>query len=481
VERNAPPFRVLAALLLVVAGILVTATPGFALGLPPLPPTPTAPPPSIAGSAVQGATLSCSPGGWLNATSYTYTWLAGVSQVAGPSTSNTYTLTSSDVGQLVTCSVTAYNGTTPSVTPALSTPIGPVGAPLPGLPIEESPPVISGTAMQGQTVTCSQGGWLSATSYSYSWQRDASNISGATSPSYALTSADVNKAITCTVVASNSSGNSAPATSLPIVPVALPPVGTVPVETAPPAISGGAVEGQTVTCSSGSWLNNPTSYSYSWQRDALNITGATGSSYRLTSADVSQAVTCAVVAGNSFGPSVPAISLPILPVALSGVGGGSGGGGGSGAGSSAGPGGAKLGAPTVKAFSVVPRIVTMLVHGKRQTTKGATFRYTLDKTAGVLIALQRPLAGRVHGKSCVAVTRTNQRARKCTRWVTFALLGVRSARAGANQLKFAGRVKGRLLGVGSYRAIVVAVNAAGWSKTRSAGFKVARKRVSSKR
>jgi hypothetical protein len=365
---------------------LLLAAPGSpALGLPPTPPTPAAPLPSIAGSPVQGATLSCSPGGWLNATSYTYTWLAGVSQVAGPSTSNTYTLTSSDVGQLITCSVTAYNGTTPSLTPALSTPVGPVGVPLPGVPIEESPPVISGTAMQGQTATCSQGGWL-----------------------------------------------------------------------------------------------NATSYSYSWQRDALNISGATGSSYRLTSADVNQAVTCAVVASNAFGPSVPAISLPILPVALSGVG-GSGGGSGSGAGSSARPGGAKLAAPTVKAFSVVPRIVTMLVHGKRQTSKGATFRYTLDKPAAVLIALQRPLAGRLQGRSCVAVTRKNRRAHTCTRWVTLALLGVKSARTGANQLKFAGRVRGRLLGVGGYRAIVAAVNAAGWSKTRSAGFKVARKRISSKR
>ena len=373
--------------------LLAAPAASSALALPPTPPTPTAPPPSIAGSAVQGATLSCSPGGWLNATSYTYAWLAGVSQVAGPSTSNTYTLTSSDVGQLITCSVTAYNGTTPSLTPALSTPVGPVGTPLPGVPIEESPPVISGTAMQGQTVTCSPGGWLGATSYRYSWQRDA-----------------------------------------------------------------------------------------------LNISGATSASYTLTSTDVSQAITCAVVASNALGPSVPAISLPILPVALSGVGGssggGSGGGGGgalSGAGSTAGPRGAKLAVPTVKAFSVVPRIVTMLVHGKRQTTKGTTFRYTLDKPAGVLIGLQRSLAGRLHGKSCVGVTRTNRRARKCTRWVTLALLSVKSARAGANQLKFAGRVKGRLLGVGSYRAIVAAVNAAGWSKTRSAGFKVARKRTSSKR
>jgi hypothetical protein len=99
----------------------------------------------------------------------------------------------------------------------------------------------------------------------------------------------------------------------------------------------------------------------------------------------------------------------------------------------------------------------------------------------VLIALQRPLAGRLQGKSCVAVTRKNRRARKCMRWVTLALLAVKSARAGANQLKFAGSVKGRLLSVGSYRAIVAAVNAAGWSKTRSAGFKVARKRISSKR
>ena len=100
------------------------------------------------------------------------------------------------------------------------------------VPVEATPPPISGSPEQGQTVGCSTGGWSNnPTSYSYSWQRDASAISGATGPSYTLSSADVNKAVTCTVVAHNGAGDSAPAISAPIVPVALP---TPPVETAPP-------------------------------------------------------------------------------------------------------------------------------------------------------------------------------------------------------------------------------------------------------
>src|ERR671936_843835 len=53
-----------------------------------------------------------------------------------------------------------------------------------------------------------------------------------------------------------------------------------------PSISGSPQQGQTVTCSEGTWLNSPTSYTYSWRRDASGISGATSSSYKLTSADV---------------------------------------------------------------------------------------------------------------------------------------------------------------------------------------------------
>lgn len=358
------------------------------------------------------------------------------------------------------------------------------------VPFEVSPPVISGTAEQGQTVSCSSGSWLgSPTGYAYSWQRDGSNIASETSTNYTLAAADVNHAITCTVVASNGSGDSTPAVSPPIVPLA-PPAGLVPVATGAPSISGSAVQGQTVTCSPGSWLGSPSSYSYSWERDAIAIAGQTVAEYTLTGSDVGQAVTCSVVAQNASGDSLPAVSMPIIP-ALASVGGGGGGGSGSGGGAPGGnPGGGssrggggsvkpKLHAPTIKAFSVTPGTLVVLVKGKRRSTKGATFHLTLDQKAGVLIELYKQETGRVKGKGCVAVTHRNAKAKRCTRWVVVKLLTIKSANAGSTKLKYAGHVGKHLIGSGTFRAYAAAVAAGGWSKLRWTSLSVKTKNMKS--
>jgi hypothetical protein len=330
-------------------------------------------------------------------------------------------------------------------------------------------------------VTCSQGTWLNnPTGYAYSWQRNVTTTIGGSANTYTLTAADVEQAITCTVVASNGGGSSAPAPSVPIVPVA-PPNPLVPLDLAPPAISGAAVEGQTVTCLPGAWLNSPTSYAYSWQRNVTTTIG-TSNTYTLTAADVAQAITCAVVAHNSFGDSPPAVSLPIIPALSAGGSGGSSGSGsgGSGSGGSSGAGGGSVGTanlrrPTVKAFSVAPRRMIVSVHGRRQQTSGLTFRYTLDRSAAVLIVVQRRATGRVAGKRCVTTTRRNQKAKHCARYIAVKMLVVKSAKAGPSRLKYTGRIGKRVLPTSGYRAVLTAGNGAGWSKAKSATFAVVRK------
>jgi hypothetical protein len=490
VGRIVAPSRVFTALA-VAGGMLVATSSANALGGIP---TPTIPPvlPTISGSLVQGSTLSCSTGGWQNATSYTYKWLANGSTDAGPAASAQYTLTASDVGKFIRCSVTAYDGSTASATPQSSAPAGPVSAPLPGAPANESPPVISGTAQAGQTVSCSQGAWLNATAYAISWLRDLTTQVGSGS-TYTLTANDVNHAITCVVTASNSSG-SAQAISAPITPLS-PPVPLAPVNTAAPSILGNSQEGQTVSCSPGTWLGSPTSYSYSWQRNAGTIAGATSSQYTLAAADVNAGVTCTVVAHNASGDSLPAVSLPVVPTqagsgGTGGNGGGTGGTGGSGGGTGGNGGGTggghngggtKLHVPTIQAFSVNPRSVLVMVKGKAESTKGATFNYKLDQKAGVLIEVQQRLAGRVGGKGCVAQTKRNKKAKSCIRWVTIKTLAVKSAKAGSNQLKYNGKVGSKLFASGAYRAYAAAVNTTGWSKLRSANFSVKRKKVAVKK
>ena len=52
-----------------------------------------------------------------------------------------------------------------------------------------------------------------------------------------------------------------------------------PANAAPPAISGTATVGQTLSCSQGSWTNEPTSFAYRWNRDGTAIAAAPSSSY----------------------------------------------------------------------------------------------------------------------------------------------------------------------------------------------------------
>ena len=80
-------------------------------------------------------------------------------------------------------------------------------------PTNASLPAITGTAQVGSTLTCSNGSWSnSPTSYTKSWLRDGSAVSGATASTYKLVSADADHHLSCKVTASNP-GGSASATS----------------------------------------------------------------------------------------------------------------------------------------------------------------------------------------------------------------------------------------------------------------------------
>jgi hypothetical protein len=62
----------------------------------------------IVASAAVGTALTCTTGNWLGApTGYAYQWHSGVTAVG--TNSNTYTLVAGDVGNNITCTVTATN------------------------------------------------------------------------------------------------------------------------------------------------------------------------------------------------------------------------------------------------------------------------------------------------------------------------------------------------------------------------------------
>jgi Tol biopolymer transport system component len=87
-------------------------------------------------------------------------------------------------------------------------------------PVNTSAPGISGTAQQGQALSCSDGIWQGAgLTLGHQWNRGGSPIGGATTAIHTLTADDVGRAITCTVTASNADGT-ASATSASVTPVA---------------------------------------------------------------------------------------------------------------------------------------------------------------------------------------------------------------------------------------------------------------------
>jgi hypothetical protein len=80
-----------------------------------------------------------------------------------------------------------------------------------------------------------------------------------------------------------------------------------PTNTSTPTISGTPKAGQKLTASTGSWSNDPTSFSYQWQRCASDgrscgdITAATSQTYTVGSGDVGHALRVVVTAANADG------------------------------------------------------------------------------------------------------------------------------------------------------------------------------------
>lgn len=89
----------------------------------------------------------------------------------------------------------------------------------------------------------------------------------------------------------------------------------LPTNTSAPTISGTITQGQTLTATTGSWVNSPTSYTYQWKRNGSNISGATNSTYVLTSNDFANEVTVTVTATNTVGSSNSTSNAVVLNTA----------------------------------------------------------------------------------------------------------------------------------------------------------------------
>lgn len=289
------------------------------------PPADTAAP-TIDGVPAVGQLLAADVGIWSGLPSgYTYQWElcdgagASCADISG-ATDATYTPAPGDLGSTLRVKVTASNDNGSS-SPVESTASAAVTG---GAPVNQTLPTIDGTAQQDGFLLADPGTWSgNPTSYSYQWRRcdpvntsSCSDIAAATDDSYFPTPDDVGFRLVVRVVATNDSGDSAPADSAP-TDVVLPPP---PENLSFPTISGSAEVGATLDADPGQWDNNPTSYSYQWFscdvnfNDCPNIAGATNQSYVVGAAEVDRYIGVEVVATNQYGDSFPADSDVIGPV-----------------------------------------------------------------------------------------------------------------------------------------------------------------------
>ena len=90
----------------------------------------------------------------------------------------------------------------------------------------------------------------------------------------------------------------------------------VPVNTVAPVVSGTAKAGDTLTCSTGTWTNDPTKFTYQWSADGTPIRGATASTYTVRSSDEGLTLTCAVRAANATHASASATTGKGVPITV---------------------------------------------------------------------------------------------------------------------------------------------------------------------
>lgn len=151
-------------------------------------------------------------------------------------------------------------------------------------------PTISGTFNLGSTLTLGIGTWSpTPDSYTYEWRRNGVPIVGATAKTYILTASDVEAIMSVNVTATKGAdylqtrGSRFSGT-----------VTNVLTSAPTPTIVGTAVAGQTLLVSTLAWSPAPVGLTFQWKRDYVNIAGATGTGYRLTTADRGHKITVTV-------------------------------------------------------------------------------------------------------------------------------------------------------------------------------------------
>jgi hypothetical protein len=233
---------------------------------------------------------------------FTYQWKKDGTSISG-ATSSTYSISStstSDAGSY-TVVVTNSAGSATSDAATLT-----VAAAVVAPTITTQPSSSSVTAGSAASFTVVASGTAPLT---YQWKKDGTSISAATSSSYSISSTSSSDAGSYTVVVTNSAGSATSnAATLTVAAAVISP--TITTQPNAASVQSGGSAGFSVVASGTAPL------SYQWRKDGTPISGATNSTYTVSSATVINAGNYTVVVNNGAG-SVTSNSATLTVVSTS--------------------------------------------------------------------------------------------------------------------------------------------------------------------
>lgn len=245
-----------------------------------------------------GSTLGVAGGTWAPAPTFAVRWYRNGVAIPG-ATATHYDVTPSDRGKDITLTVTASLGGYTSVSRTSA------AVHIPLVFTKTITPTISysGTAKAGTVMTAHRGTWTPATtSNSYQWNIGGVPIPGATHSTYTVTAAARGQYLTVTVIGNKSGYLPTAKTSAAIY---VPKIFSKKVT---PTITGTAKSGHTLTAHRGTWSPKP-AYTYRWYRNGVAVSGATHSTYKLTSKDKGKKITVKVTGKRSGYTTVTKTSV----------------------------------------------------------------------------------------------------------------------------------------------------------------------------
>jgi len=211
-------------------------------------------------------------------TNLTYQWQKNTVNIPG-ATASTYTISNaafSDAGSY-RCVVSNSNNSQTSSAGVLT---------VNDVPVSITSQPQGGSILYGQNITFSV--TASGTSLTYQWQKDTVNIPGSTTSTYTISNAVISDAGSYRCVVSNS--NNSQTSSVAVLTITV-----VPVSITSQPQGGSILYGENITFSV---TASGTSLTYQWQKNTVNISGATSSSYSILSALLTDAGSYRCVVSN---------------------------------------------------------------------------------------------------------------------------------------------------------------------------------------